>query len=64
MQIHFKRFIDDDRGATMVEYGLMVMLIAVVCIVVVATLGGEISDIFADIEPEIAAAQNANPPAD
>lgn len=64
MRVSFKNFIKQDRGATMVEYGLMVMLIAVVCIVVVATLGGEIRDIFADIEPEIAAAQNANPPAD
>ena len=42
----------------MVEYGLMVMLIAVCCIVVVGILGGEIRDIFADIEPEIAGAQN------
>lgn len=64
MQVCFRSFINDDRGATMVEYGLMVMLIAVVCIVVVAILGGEIRDIFADIEPEIAGAQNANPPAD
>jgi pilus assembly protein Flp/PilA len=29
----------DEEGATMVEYGLMVALIAVVCITVVTTLG-------------------------
>ena len=34
------------------------LLIAVCCIVVVGILGGEIRDIFADIEPEIAGAQN------
>jgi pilus assembly protein Flp/PilA len=59
-----KRFVGEDRGATMVEYGLMVMLIAVCCIVVVSILGGEIRDIFADIEPEIAAAQNPAPAPD
>ena len=36
----------DDRGATAVEYGLMVALIAVVIIVAVAALGSSISDIF------------------
>lgn len=34
------------RGATMVEYGIMVALIAVVVIVVVSILGGEINDAF------------------
>ncbi len=29
----------DEDGATMVEYGLMVALIAVVCVATVATLG-------------------------
>ena len=36
----------DDRGATAVEYGLMVALIAVVIIIAVAALGSSISDIF------------------
>jgi|BarGraNGADG00212_1021973.scaffolds.fasta_scaffold118756_2 pilus assembly protein Flp/PilA len=35
-----------DRGATAVEYGLMVALIAVVIIVAVATLGTNLSGIF------------------
>lgn len=35
-----------DRGATAVEYGLMVALIAVVIIGVVTTLGGEIAAMF------------------
>jgi pilus assembly protein Flp/PilA len=34
-----KRFVKEEEGATMVEYGLMVALIAVVCILVVAALG-------------------------
>jgi pilus assembly protein Flp/PilA len=35
-----------ERGATAVEYGLMVALIAIVIIVAVATLGTNLSGIF------------------
>jgi pilus assembly protein Flp/PilA len=49
---HFVKFqnkvaqLRDERGATAVEYGLMVALIAVVIIVAVAALGGKLSDLF------------------
>ena len=36
----------DERGATAVEYGLMVALIAVVIIVAVSLLGGNLTSIF------------------
>jgi pilus assembly protein Flp/PilA len=36
----------DERGATAVEYGLMVALIAVVIIVAVSLLGKNLSQIF------------------
>ena len=35
-----------EEGATMVEYGLMVALIAVVCVTAVALLGTNIKGIF------------------
>jgi pilus assembly protein Flp/PilA len=38
-----------ERGATAVEYGLMVALIAAVIVVVVATLGGQTSDAFQSV---------------
>jgi pilus assembly protein Flp/PilA len=38
-----------DRGATAVEYGLMVGLIAVVIIGVVTTLGTQISTLFQSV---------------
>jgi len=38
-----------DRGATAVEYGLMVGLIAVVIIGVVTVLGRQVSTLFADV---------------
>ncbi|WEV76987.1 Flp family type IVb pilin [Janibacter cremeus] len=38
-----------ERGATAVEYGLLVGLIAVVIIVAVTTLGTELNDMFTTI---------------
>ena len=40
------RFNEDDRGASLVEYALLVALIAVVCIVAVTTLGKKASSKF------------------
>lgn len=42
-----------DRGATMVEYALVVALIAVAAIVGVSALGGEVNDEFSDIGDEL-----------
>ena len=39
----------DDRGATAVEYGLMVGLIAVVIIAVVGVLGHQVSALFGSV---------------
>lgn len=39
-------FHKDDEGATMVEYGLIVALIAVVCIVAVTLLGNNLKSTF------------------
>jgi pilus assembly protein Flp/PilA len=39
----------DDRGATAVEYGLMVALIAIVIIVAVTALGGNLSTLFNNV---------------
>lgn len=44
----------DDRGATAVEYGLIVGLIAVVIIGAVALLGGSLAGWFGDINTCIA----------
>ena len=38
-----------EEGATMVEYGLMVALIAVVCLVAVTALGVNVAGIFQQI---------------
>ena len=36
-----KRFLEDDKGATAIEYGLIVALIAVTAIAAMQTLGNE-----------------------
>ena len=43
----------NDKGATAVEYGLMVALIAVVIIVAVLTLGNKLSSLFSDTASQI-----------
>jgi len=40
----------DQRGATAVEYGIMVSLIAVVIIVAVTMLGGTLTDTFTQVQ--------------
>lgn len=47
--------ITEDRGATAVEYGLLVALIAAVIVTVVATLGGQIQTAFQTVVDAIAA---------
>lgn len=42
---------DDDKGATMIEYGLMVVGIAVVVGVAAAALGGRIVTLFNGVIP-------------
>ena len=42
-----------DRGATAVEYGLMVALIAAVIVVAVTALGGKLKTVFNDISTSV-----------
>ena len=43
------RFAKNDEGAALVEYGMLVGLIAVICVVAVTTLGTEVSTAFSNI---------------
>ena len=43
----------DDRGATAVEYGLMVALIAIVIIAAVTLLGGNLSKLFSSVATSV-----------
>jgi len=48
-----KGLIRDDSGATMVEYALMVALVAAVCVTAVTALGSAISGKFTSISSSI-----------
>jgi pilus assembly protein Flp/PilA len=48
-----RTFVAGEEGATMVEYGLMVALIAAVCIAVVTTLGTNIQAKFQSVSNAI-----------
>ncbi len=39
----------DEEGATMVEYGVMVALIAAVCVAIVTTLGTQVQTAFTTV---------------
>jgi pilus assembly protein Flp/PilA len=42
-------FFKDEEGASMVEYGLLVALIAVVCIVAVGYIGTNLNTVFTNV---------------
>ncbi|MGB7912129.1 MAG: Flp family type IVb pilin [Desulfobaccales bacterium] len=50
-----KRFLNDESGATAVEYGLLVALIAVVIITAVTTLGNNLSAKFNTVASQVGA---------
>jgi pilus assembly protein Flp/PilA len=50
------RFSKDESGASLVEYGMLLGLIAVVCIVAVQGLGITVNDVFSEINADIKAA--------
>ena len=43
------RFLKDDRGAALAEWGLLVVLIAIVALVAVTIAGNEVSETYSEI---------------
>jgi pilus assembly protein Flp/PilA len=56
MSKFFTRFLNDESGATAIEYGLIVALIAVVIVTAVTTLGTTLSSKFDTVSAKVAAA--------
>ena len=50
---HLRKLAGDDDGATLVEYSLVVMLIAAVAIVILAAIGKDVAGIFSGILPAL-----------
>ena len=53
MKTVIRKLANNEDGAALVEYGLLVALIAVVCVTVVGTLGKTISGAFNTINSKI-----------
>ena len=49
----FARFVNDESGATAIEYGLIAALIAVGIILAATALGGNLSGLFAGISNQL-----------
>ena len=47
------QFVRDEEGASLVEYGMLLSLVAVVCIVAITTLGTSISTMFTNLAGSI-----------
>ena len=56
-----KRLFKDEEGATMVEYALMLALIAVVCILVVTAVGKKTGGVFDSAQKELGPADQVTP---
>jgi pilus assembly protein Flp/PilA len=56
LQIRARQAMDRDHGATAVEYGLMVALIAAVIVGTVYTLGGQINTAFQKVVTQLGVA--------
>lgn len=50
------RFLKDEEGASAVEYGLIVGLIAVAIIIILGTLGGGLSGLFTRVSTSVSGA--------
>lgn len=53
MKDRIRELLRDEEGATMVEYGIMVALIAAISIAVVGAIGGKVFDAFTVVDTEL-----------
>jgi pilus assembly protein Flp/PilA len=53
MYARLMRVLTSERGASMVEYSLLVLLIAIVALVAVALAGTELSDTYSEISSNL-----------
>ncbi len=57
------RFVNDESGATAIEYGLIAALIAVGIIIAATALGGSLSDLFGGISSRLNTVEIPDAPA-
>jgi pilus assembly protein Flp/PilA len=60
MKTLFKRFVQDESGATAIEYGLIAALVAVAIITILGTMSDSLVATFGRVSAELATAAAAN----
>jgi pilus assembly protein Flp/PilA len=53
LAIAARNFINNEDGAALIEYGMLVLLIAVLCIVAVQSIGKKISAGFTSVDSKL-----------
>lgn len=53
IQMFLQRLVQDEEGATAVEYGVLVALIIAAVVVIIGTLGEQISSAFQSVVTEL-----------
>lgn len=54
--MYLKNFVNDEEGQDMVEYALLLSLVAVACISILLTIGTDVSGIFTKAKTTLATA--------
>lgn len=57
MKSLISRFVNDESGATAIEYGLIAGLLSVVIVVALQTLGTSLNAVFSTIDTELSKAE-------
>jgi pilus assembly protein Flp/PilA len=58
LRTYLRAFVRNDEGQDLLEYALLVALIAIVCILAITTTGTNVNAIFAEIGEELGNALN------
>jgi pilus assembly protein Flp/PilA len=53
VRTYLRAFVRNDEGQDLLEYALLVALIAIVCIIAITTTGTNVNDIFVRIGEEL-----------
>ena len=56
----FKQFLNDENGATAIEYGLIAALIAVAAVAVMGDVGESLNDTFSTVNDELSKGAKTN----
>lgn len=49
----FSRFVREDAGQDLIEYGLLIAIITTACIVAIQSIGGKVAGYFSTLEAEL-----------